>query len=535
MARDTLRELTDRAGRWLGPSAAAGANSAVVADRFDAMAWREASDQAPALHMLARSLNLRHDHTDDLLADVFLLAYKVAPRVRERAAMAPSRLVNHEIVAALENSPEFAELHRETSGDPYAAAMAVLAQGEALRRMLERAADVAERAARAQRAREEAGRAAAAVAGALDEAAGDAASDGTVADGAADGVARASAAAEGAEAAAQQSASQAEEAIAAAAPGIRADARRSTADAAEQAHEESALMRAWGVGPGELGRMPYDKRARLAEQLRTGRLGRFADLIGRFRLMAEGERARKVEEASGELVGITLGDDLSWVIPSELAHLGVPAMRSVFAARLAESRLMLYDSRGEQDTGKGAIIACVDCSYSMEESGPGGITREAWAKACSLALLDQARRSGRDFVGVLFSSAESVKVFRFPAVRPAEIEQVLEFAEHFFGGGTNYRAPLSAAVAVLEAEFNTEGRQRGDIVMITDGECGVTEAWMRTWNDAKQALGFRAFGVAVGAPEAAQPGRALDALCDNLRSIEDLTDVRAAGDLFRAI
>lgn len=70
--------------------------------------------------------------------------------------------------------------------------------------------------------------------------------------------------------------------------------------------------------------------------------------------------------------------------------------------------------------------------------------------------------------------------------------------------------------------------------MITDGECDVTEGWMRGWNDARRTLGFRCFGVAVG-PEAARPGTVLDALCDNLRGIEDLTDVHAAGDLFRVI
>lgn len=210
-------------------------------------------------------------------------------------------------------------------------------------------------------------------------------------------------------------------------------------------------------------------------------------------------------------------------------------MRSVFAARFAESRLMLYDSRGEETTGKGAIIACVDCSYSMEESGPGGVTREAWAKACALALLDQARQARRDFVGILFSSDDSVKVCRFPATRPAAIADVLDFAEHFFGGGTEFRTPLAAAVRLLDEELNTDGRRRGDIVMITDGECEVSEQWMRSWNEAKHTLGFRTFGVAVGAPRATGPGTVLDALCDNLRSIDDLTDTHAAGDLFRLI
>lgn len=43
------------------------------------------------------------------------------------------------------------------------------------------------------------------------------------------------------------------------------------------------------------------------------------------------------------------------------------------------------------------------------------------------------------------------------------------------------------------------------------------------------------FGVVVGAPRVGEAGSVLEALCDNLRSVEDLTDVHAAADLFRVI
>jgi uncharacterized protein with von Willebrand factor type A (vWA) domain len=167
--------------------------------------------------------------------------------------------------------------------------------------------------------------------------------------------------------------------------------------------------------------------------------------------------------------------------------------------------------------------------------GGSGITGEAWAKALALALLDQARQAKRDFVGIHFSSAHEVKVFRFPAAAPAAIGDVLDLAEHFWNGGTDYEAPLTEAVTLLQAEYNAEGRQRGDIVLITDAECEVGEDWMRRWNDARHLLGFRTFGVAIGSPDATEPGGVLDALCDNLRAIDDLTNVAAAADLFRVI
>ncbi|MEU5285840.1 VWA domain-containing protein [Streptomyces sp. CA-278952] len=465
---------------------------------------------------------------------MFLAAYKAGLRLRERTEMAPSRLVNHQIVTALVESPDFTALRRETVGDPYAAAMAVLAQSGALRRMLERAQDAQGRAERAAKALQDADSAATAVAEALQRAAEEADEDGGVPASTADAVHRAIEAAEATGTAARVAARAAEQG-AAAVPGLRTAAHHAAAKAAEAAREEAVLMRAWGVGPGELERMPYARRARLAERLRAGRLARWAELIGRFRQMADGERARKVESTAGELVGVTLGDDLSRLIPSELANLGLPELRAVFAARYAAGELMLYDSRGEQPTGRGAVIACVDTSHSMYAAGPGGVTREAWSKACALALLDQARHAGRDFVGILFSAEDRIQVFRFPAGRPAGIERVLDFAETFLGGGTSYQTPLTAARELLEEEFDDAATTRGDIVMITDDECGVTEEWMRGWNDARRVLGFRVFGLAVGAPGAAEAGSVLDALCDNLRSIEDLTDVHAAADLFRLI
>lgn len=532
-----LGELTSRAGKWLSLSAAAPERhtAAVVADRFERITWRDTYAQSAGLRELAEELNEHYDHTADLLIDAFLAAYKVSPRLRERAEMAPSWLVNHQVITSLVESREFTELHRETAGDPYAAAMAVLAQAAALRRLLEHTRGAQEQAEQAKKAQQDAEGAATAVSEALQQAADEADEGGTMPAPAADAVQRAIEAAEAAETAARQAAQDAGRALAAAVPGIRTAARNAAAKAAEAVREEAALMRAWGVGPGELERMPFDQRARLAERLRTSRLAQWAELIGRFRQMAVGERARKVENTAGELVGVTLGNDLSRVIPSELAGLGVPELRAVFAARYAAGELMLYDSQGEQTTGKGAIIACVDTSHSMYAEGPGGVTREAWAKACALALLDQARHAKRDFVGILFSAADKLQVFRFPADRPAGIDRTLDFAETFLGGGTSYQRPLTAARELLEEEFNDAARKRGDIVMLTDDECDVTEEWTRGWNDAKHLLGFRVFGVAIGTPPAAEAGSVLDALCDNLRSIEDLTDVHAAADLFRVI
>ncbi|MER6819211.1 VWA domain-containing protein [Streptomyces cellulosae] len=535
---ERLDALTQQAGRWLALSAAPAERhtTAVVAGPYDRVAWRDVYAQSAALRELSAQLLTRHAHAPDLLADVFLCAYQAAPRLRDRTVMAPSHLVHHQVVTALTQSPDFAALRRETAGDAYAAAMAVLAQASALRGLLEGSREARERTGRADRARQEAEAAAAAVGEALRQAAEEADEQGEVPAPAATAVRRAAEAAREAEESARREDGAAARAMAAAVPGIRSAARNAASAAAEAVRQEAALMRAWGVDAGETERMPFAERARLAERLRSGRLARWAELIGRFRQMAAGERARKVEHATGELVGVTLGDDLSRVIPSELAVLGVPELRAVFAARYAAGELMLYDSRGEQGTGKGAVIACVDTSHSMYAEGPGGVTREAWSKACALALLDQARHAGRDFVGILFSAADKLQVFRFPGDRPAPVSDVLDFAETFLGGGTDFQRPLGTAAKILEEEFDSASRARGDIVLITDDACAVSENWTRLWNEIKRRLDFRLFGIAIATPDTATAsGSVLESLCDNLRTVDDLTDVHTTADLFRVI
>ncbi|GAA3027472.1 VWA domain-containing protein [Streptosporangium longisporum] len=528
-----LKDLATRAGRWLGLAAEAKPvqhTLTVDADRFDQVTWGDTYRQAEALQNLAFDLGEKFDHAPDLLQDAWTAAYKVAPRVRDLSEVDPSRAVNHEVVSSLLGSPEFGELRRNTAGDPYAAAMAVLAQGTALRDMLEKGKQAQQAAQKAADAKTDAEQAAAAVQAALEAAVAAADSDGQVPSDAEQQLQAAIAAAEAAEQEAEQAGKDAETALAQATPGIRTAARQAAHQAAQQAQQEAETMAAWGVGPGELQRMSFAARAALAKRLTGNRLARFTKLIGRFRAMAASERARRVQHTNGEIVGLTLGADLGRLVPSELAMLALPALRADFVSRYAEGRLMMYDSQGEDHVGQGAIIALIDCSMSMREAGPDGITREAWAKACALALLDQARIGGRDFAAILFASKEQQHVLYFPRGQ-AGIEQVLELAEHFWGGGTDFEAPLGLATDLLEAQFNADGTQRGDMVLITDGECGVSTEWLQGWRSRKENLGFRLFGVSI----AHRPGKTLESLCDNLRHVTDLDDLADSRDLFRAI
>src|SRR5437879_9790881 len=136
------------------------------------------------------------------------------------------------------------------------------------------------------------------------------------------------------------------------------------------------------------------------------------------------------------------------------------------------------------------MVVCIDVSSSMQGD------KELWAKAVSLTLMDIARRQRRLFRAVLFSAgAESMRVLDLNDKRryQPELAKVLEMAEYFPGGGTDFQAPIDAAVELLE----DKKLKRGDIVVITDGECQVAPQWLADLRRRKDELKCTIFVVLV--------------------------------------
>lgn len=546
-----LSALHTAAQPWLNRPATADRGRRVVdpGDRADLVTLDQITADCTALAELDTDL-AEHYAAPGLAEDLWLAAYSRDPQLADAREVEPGQRANRAITAAMLGTPEHTELRRSTMGDPYAAAMAVLAQGPALRRMLRQLDEDASRpnARRdahqahqaADRAADQVGQTYGAAAGSVDGDP-DAEVDRPLAVDVAQAIAAAHDADDAAAGADAELAEQHEHGDMAAAL-VRAAARDAARAADAELAEETAAMVAWGVGEGERERLDPDARMRLADKLRTGKLAQFAELIGRFRQMSTAQRSRRVEHAKSEYVGVTLGDDLGALVPGELVNLAVPALRAQFASRYAERQLMVYDQRGEDHEAQGAIIACIDCSYSMtlcekDKYGfivEGGITGEAYAKALALALLDQAREATptREFAAILFDESVEPPI-RFPADQPVNLDTKLRMAELFPGGGTDFQPALDAAVRLLEAEHNATGKQKADIVFITDGEAELDDTWLATWREKKTRLGFRCFGITVG--WWADQALSLDKICDDVRRIEDLSDPHATADLFRAI
>lgn len=154
--------------------------------------------------------------------------------------------------------------------------------------------------------------------------------------------------------------------------------------------------------------------------------------------------------------------------------------------------------------------------------------KEIWSKAVALTLLEIARKQRRRFRSICFSSAETpLQVLEMNPRDRYEIETrtIMDLAEYFPGGGTDFQKPLDAALECLqESRF-----KKGDIIFITDGECQVSPEWVEMFREQKARLGFSLFSILIDMGPA-QLGT-LKEFSDRITTIKQLTGDEAK-DIF---
>jgi uncharacterized protein with von Willebrand factor type A (vWA) domain len=277
---------------------------------------------------------------------------------------------------------------------------------------------------------------------------------------------------------------------------------------------------------GQGGRLSAGERLELGRRLaRNRKLGELARLVGRFKQDARALRRKTLDRGVTEAYDIERGADLGRLIPSELLALHHPQLRADFHRRLLEGAVLQYRLREDEQKGKGPMVVCIDVSSSMQGD------KELWAKAVSLTLMDIARRQRRLFRAVLFSSgAESLKVIDLNRERryQPELPKVIELAEYFPGGGTDFQAPIDAAIELIA----DKKLKRGDIVVITDGECQVSPEWLEDLKERKEDLQFSIFAVLVDV--GSSDLSTLAQFSDRVSSVKQLT-VEGSREIFLKI
>jgi len=243
--------------------------------------------------------------------------------------------------------------------------------------------------------------------------------------------------------------------------------------------------------------------------------------------LAFAEQMRKTVHARDEIYDLSLGNDLARVLPTEFLVVRHPLLKYDFLRKYFDAELLQYELRGQERVAKGGIIFCEDGSGSMAGQP------EMWAKAVGLCMLHIAKSQNREFHGIHFGSPGQIKHFDFSDIKNITVDNVIEFAEVFFNGGTCFTTPLSKALDILKTEHAANGVVNGDIVFCTDGICGVDENWLREFKSQQEALGFRVFGIAIGCPYNSEP---LYTICDKrVITIQDMISGNDIREIFRDV
>jgi uncharacterized protein with von Willebrand factor type A (vWA) domain len=287
-------------------------------------------------------------------------------------------------------------------------------------------------------------------------------------------------------------------------------------DAADEAES-------WGRALGANGSASAARSLELGRRLaRNPKLHRLASLLGRMREHALALRHRLFERPTEEVYEVEAGRDIARMLPQELAALRHPLLRRDWRRRYTEGALLQYRLRGDDERGRGPMVVCLDTSASMAGD------KEIWSKAVALTLLDVARRERRRFRAILFSSPET-GLYTLDLNRgerwASDLDRALDLADYFAGGGTDFEQPLDAAVDCL----GSSRLRRGDVVLITDGECRVGDEWKQRFLAEKKRLDFSLYAILIDVGGSAM--ETVADLADRVSRVSELTD-EGVKDLF---
>jgi uncharacterized protein with von Willebrand factor type A (vWA) domain len=234
---------------------------------------------------------------------------------------------------------------------------------------------------------------------------------------------------------------------------------------------------------GELNLQDIEKFKRWAKYLAEDEGAQaICELLGKIRQVAKSEQIERVKQSvtkeapcvdinsKEEIVGLRLGKDIKYVLPSELALLSDPDTATLFDLRFLESRLLCFEMQGvsfpqeeheleieqmlEEDEKQGPMILCVDTSGSMQGEP------EHIAKAMALFLASQARSQARPCFLINFSTA----IETCELTGSEGLSSLINFLSKSFHGGTDVAPALDHALAVMKQE----SYKKADILVISD-------------------------------------------------------------------
>lgn len=244
-----------------------------------------------------------------------------------------------------------------------------------------------------------------------------------------------------------------------------------------------------GIGSGDP-KLEQQKRENVFLKRIPESLKRLALLIGRAGENDISVRGRFLNASKSDIEGITVGNNLSALLPSEVAMLSDESTQDIFYRNYAEKRLQVFASASRSsrpDTHyDGPVIICVDESSSMT----GEPLRTAITLTYAVTII--AKRRHRPVLIVAYS--DSHKMMRVKSLG-RQRRQLLDFLSSISMGGNDENAMfewLFTEILPKEGTFQT-----ADILCISDFGWVTIDNFVKEMINVQKAAGMKFYGLNV--------------------------------------
>ena len=252
-----------------------------------------------------------------------------------------------------------------------------------------------------------------------------------------------------------------------------------------QGNEEAFASIGWGKEDAEMKRMSFEDKDLFIQQYNKVR--DMAKFIGKYKDLATSSRVSRVKDIRTELCGVTVGDVITRALPQELIQLSHPLLKYEVYRKMQERQLLQYELEMDESRGEGAIICLVDDSGSMYP------TLEPIARGVMFGLMKCAEKDKRNFACDIFAYGSNNFCREILKGKPSP-KDVIDLLSVSYQGGTSYEEPLGYAMErIKEQEFKD-----GDIVLITDGECHLSDSYIRELLELKDKYDCKVTTILVG-------------------------------------
>ena len=219
-------------------------------------------------------------------------------------------------------------------------------------------------------------------------------------------------------------------------------------------------------------------------------LKKLALLIGRAGEDVTETKGRFSVASKSDIEGITVGNNLSALLPSELVLLSEKATQDVFFMDFAKKRLQVFASASQasrpDDHNDGSVIICVDESSSMN----GEPLQVAIQLAYAVTII--AKRRHREVLIVAYS--DSHKMMRVDSLGK-DRSKLLEFLSKVSMRGNNENAMfewLFQDILPREKKFDT-----ADILCVSDFGWVEIDSFVKGLIEEQKASGMKFYGLNV--------------------------------------